>query len=67
MVSSDLSRNCINCGRNDEEIPILNLSFQGKDLWICSACFPILIHKPEQLAGKLENAETLRPSSHTHD
>ncbi len=67
MVSVDKKVGCINCERNDGEIPILHLSYQGEDLWICSSCFPILIHKPEQLAGRLESAENIQPSSHSHD
>jgi hypothetical protein len=67
MISVDKKDDCVNCGRNDGEIPILRLSYQGEDLWICSSCFPILIHKPEQLAGRLESAENIPPSSHSHD
>jgi hypothetical protein len=43
------------------------LSFHGKDLLICSSCFPILIHKPEQLAGRLESAEDIQPGLNAHD
>ncbi len=67
MVLNDRTGNCLNCERNDGEIPILRLSYQGEDLWICSSCFPILIHKPEQLAGRLASADKIQPSSHTHD
>ena len=67
MVSNDLNGNCINCERNDSEIPILQLSFHGEELLICSSCFPILIHKPEQLAGRLESAVDSQPGLHAHD
>lgn len=67
MVSNDVKGICINCERNDGEVPILSLRYQGEDLWICSSCFPILIHKPEKLAGRLESAEDIQPGLHAHD
>ncbi|MEW6403114.1 MAG: hypothetical protein AB1649_15045 [Chloroflexota bacterium] len=44
---------CLNCNRTEEEYPLIKLSYQGKDLFICPQCLPILIHKPYQLAGKI--------------
>lgn len=35
--------------------------------WICSQCLPILIHHPQELAGKLSGAESLPPFQHDHD
>jgi hypothetical protein len=58
---------CMNCGRGQMEVPLLEVTFRDGDWWICSQCFPILIHKPEQLAGKLAGAESLSPSEHDHD
>jgi hypothetical protein len=28
--------------------------YQGQALWICSDCLPVLIHKREQLLGKIK-------------
>ena len=58
---------CMNCGRGQMEAPLLEVSFKNQDHWICSSCFPILIHKPAQLAGKLAGAENLDGASHDHD
>lgn len=44
---------CLNCGRSDEQVPLVSLRFDGKSLSICPQCLPILIHRPEQLSGKL--------------
>ncbi len=44
---------CLNCGRSEEQVPLVSLRFRGKPLSICPQCLPILIHRPEQLAGKL--------------
>jgi hypothetical protein len=57
----------MNCGRGQMEAPLLEVSFRNQDHWICSSCFPILIHKPAQLAGKLAGAEDLDGADHAHD
>ena len=44
---------CLNCGSSEMERPLLTTKFQGKELYICPQCLPILIHKPYQLAEKL--------------
>jgi hypothetical protein len=45
---------CVNCDRGEAEAPVLAWRYQGRDLWICSDCLPVLIHKREQLLKKLE-------------
>lgn len=47
---------CLYCGRKDDELPLINLTFQGHPLWICSEHLPILIHKPQELAEQLAAA-----------
>ncbi len=47
---------CLYCGKKDDEAPLVNLTYQGKPLWICSSHLPILIHEPEKLADKLAEA-----------
>jgi hypothetical protein len=51
---------CINCGKNEHEVPILQAKFRGNELLICSSCLPVLIHKPQRLASKLEGAENIQ-------
>ncbi len=58
---------CLNCGKTENEAPMLKVHFKGSEMGICASCLPILIHKPGQLAGRLEGAENLKPSSHSHD
>lgn len=67
MASPEVSGSCINCERDDSDVPILTLKYHGGDISICSSCFPILIHKPEKLAGRLENAENIDATLHKHD
>ena len=44
---------CLYCEQTSEEMPLIRLTFQGKDLWICPQHLPLLIHEPAKLAGKL--------------
>ena len=44
---------CLYCEKTSEEMPLIRLTFQGKELWICPQHLPLLIHEPAKLAGKL--------------
>lgn len=44
---------CLNCGRTEQEVPLVSLRFRGEPRSICPQCLPLLIHHPERLAGKL--------------
>ncbi len=57
---------CLNCKRSEMESVLLPIRFRGNDGWICSQCFPTLIHNPGKLAGTLDGAETLRPAADDH-
>jgi hypothetical protein len=48
------------------QAPLVTLQFQSTPAYICSQCLPLLIHHPEELAGKLAGAENLEPAAH-HD
>ena len=50
---------CLYCERNSDEVPLIRLLYRGHDYWICPQHFPILIHKPAQLAGKLPGIEKM--------
>ncbi len=58
------SLHCLNCQRPELQVPLVALRYGGQPAWICSQCLPVLIHKPQQLAGKLANAESLEPAEH---
>ncbi|MCB8923126.1 MAG: hypothetical protein H6662_16180 [Ardenticatenaceae bacterium] len=58
------SLHCLNCNRPETEAPLVSLRYMGQAAWICSQCLPVLIHKPQQLVGKLANAEQLEPADH---
>ena len=52
---------CLVCERTSQEVPLLTLTFQDQNYWICPTHFPMLIHKPELLVGRLPGAEFLLP------
>ena len=55
---------CLYCGRNSDEVPLVAIIFKGMDLNICSQHLPILIHNPSELMDKLPGAEDLRSADH---
>jgi hypothetical protein len=59
-------KTCLNCGRTANEIPLLSLEYRGEARNICPQCLPVLIHKPQNLVGKLPGAENLAPANHDH-
>jgi hypothetical protein len=58
---------CLNCGVSEQERPLLTLTFQNKELYICPQCMPILIHKSHELADKIPGFQPVdAPSNHDH-
>lgn len=41
---------CLYCQQDDDQVPLVQLSYRGKQVSICPQHLPILIHKPEELA-----------------
>ncbi len=66
MEETKTLHNCLNCDSSETEIPLITLRHKGSQTWICTHCFPTLVHRPQQLAGKLAGAEKLEPVPH-HD
>ena len=57
---------CVYCERDSYEVPLVALRYQDSDAWICPQHLPILIHKPQLLAGKLPGVENLSSEGHDH-
>ena len=66
MQDKDSTQQCLNCNRAETEIPLVSLRYAGNQTWICSQCMPVLIHRPEELASKLDGAEQFGASPHAH-
>jgi hypothetical protein len=64
MSFSKSMLHCLNCEQSERETPLLQMRYNGDEIWICSQCLPTLIHAPQKLIGKLENAEQIRPAAH---
>lgn len=56
-------KTCINCNRTDEKLPLITLSFNNEEKYICPQCLPILIHKTHLLADKLPGIDPT-PAEH---
>ena len=59
-------KTCLNCQKSEQEIPLVSLQYQGQAVYICSQCFPTLIHSPAKLAGKIRDADKIEPAGHDH-
>jgi hypothetical protein len=57
-------KTCLNCDQTEEQVPLVTLQYMGESVYICSQCFPMLIHSPAKLAGKLKDAEKIQPADH---
>jgi len=57
-------KNCLSCGKLENDIPLVTLTYSSKPAFICSYCLPLLIHHPQQLIGKLKGAENIPPADH---
>jgi hypothetical protein len=67
MTELETKALCINCERGEAEIPILYFRFRGEERFICTACLPTLLHRPDKLVGRFEGAENIEPSHHAHE
>lgn len=47
---------CFNCQRGETEVPITTWRYQGSNIWVCSQCLPLLIHKLDQVIDVLRVA-----------
>ncbi len=57
---------CLYCERSEDVVPLIQMRYQGKAVYICPQHLPILIHDPAQLADKLPGAKNLAPAEHDH-
>ncbi len=57
---------CLNCNNSEMNAPLVAVRYAGEQIWICTPCMPILIHKPQQMIGALRDADKIPPSAHHH-
>ncbi len=63
-MTEQTTKTCMNCNRTENQIPLVTLTFKGEEKFICTQCFPIVIHKIHQLADKLPGVEIGSPAEH---
>lgn len=61
---TEITPKCAQCGRTNNEVPLLVLNYQEDVSWICPQHLPILIHKPQNLVGKIPGVENLSSEGH---
>lgn len=50
---------CVLCQKADSELPLIQLSYNGKAYYVCPEHMPTLIHQPDALIGKMPGAENM--------
>ena len=55
-------KTCVQCGKEDSQVPLIGFSYQGAEYTICTEHLPVIIHNPRSLSGKLPDAENLPPA-----
>jgi hypothetical protein len=61
---SNQKPSCIQCGRDDSLVPLVVINYQASEYRICTEHFPILIHHPHELTGKIPDADKINPADH---
>ena len=53
-------KDCLVCGRSQQEIPVTEFHYQETNFFICAQHIPILIHDPQKLTGLLPDADKMQ-------
>lgn len=53
-------KNCIVCKKDENMVPLVELSYKNQKYHICPQHIPVLIHNPDQLEGLLPDAGNLQ-------
>jgi hypothetical protein len=57
-------KNCLYCRKTEWEILLVTLHYQRAEIFICSDCFPTLLHEPAKLASKLQDSREIESTEH---
>ena len=63
-MEKEIKKVCLFCERDEHEVPLIQLDYQGAQMWICPQHMPNLIHNPSSLEGKLPGAENMDAAEH---
>ena len=51
---------CLVCNQNENQVPLVQVDYKQHNYFICPQHIPMLIHNPDQLEGKLPDAENMQ-------
>ncbi len=63
---SETIHTCVVCGQTSQQLPLLSLTYQSEQYYLCPTHLPVLLHQPQRLKGLLPGAEKLQGADH-HD
>jgi hypothetical protein len=53
---------CVNCGRDEDSVPLVQWRYQQRAFWLCADCLPQMIHKRSVIMQKLSGAVEPAPA-----
>lgn len=59
-------KTCLNCNRSEKESPLVTLQYKGTQVYICTQCFPTLLHSPEKLSENWREFEKVQQADDIH-
>lgn len=51
-------KECLVCKKTSEEIPVTKFYYKESEFYICPQHMPTIIHKPQELVGLIDGADT---------
>lgn len=51
-------KECLVCKKSSNEIPVTKFYYKESEFYICPQHMPTIIHKPEELVGLIDGADT---------
>jgi glutaredoxin len=58
-----MENKCLSCGISENDIPLVQLAFDGGQRFICPQC----LHTPRKLADKLPVLKDVKLAPHKHE
>lgn len=52
------TKECLVCKKTSEEIPVTKFYYKESEFYICPQHMPTIIHKPQELVGLIDGADT---------
>ena len=66
-MSDQTNLSCINCQRNEDELPLTEWRMAGNFFWVCPECLPLLIHRRAEVMPRWNLAMRATPATGGRD